>query len=223
MRARHRSVPRRARCSVRTDLHALLPESLFSLRLDLRNSLHGLNRLAHEFTIILNRSMSQSLEVEGLVHDEFLAVRLAERLCPFELARVTLGLEIAVAFGTTETKHLGIIAGHTGTRETTSGWVSKHREWRARSAQAPRSPAPAVSAVSPCLSLRVVCSASSLLCCCVVPHEHDTMSRVAGGRAEIALLETLRNRVSTAQAGAGKLVGIDAHNTRDGDSRVMDC
>lgn len=87
-------------------LHALGIEPSSSSSLDLIDPLDCIDRLRHDFTVVANRDIAATLQIEGGIHCEFLSVTLPEGLGPFHLPRVALETEVVVAFRPTEPKDL---------------------------------------------------------------------------------------------------------------------
>lgn len=66
----------------------------------------ALTRLVHQFAVILLGPVAPPLHLKGGVLSQLLACKLAVRLCPLDLARVALHLEVFVALGPAEAEHL---------------------------------------------------------------------------------------------------------------------
>ena len=73
-------------------------ESLLSVLLDLRNSLHSSDSSRHDVSIILLGSVTSSLELHRRVGRHLLAMTLTVSLGPSDLTRVTFQLEVTVTF-----------------------------------------------------------------------------------------------------------------------------
>ena len=95
-------------------VHARLEESLLTGLFDLIDSLHGLQGLDHEVSVIARRDIALLLELKDRVVGHFLAVRHAVGLGPLELARILLCLEQLVALGRAEAEKLGVVSDEGG-------------------------------------------------------------------------------------------------------------
>jgi len=85
-------------------------ESRLPPLLDALYALHGHDGLSHQIAIVLHGTIASFLEFERRIDGEFLTASLAVGLRPCHLAGIALLVEIAMAFGTAETKRLGIVA-----------------------------------------------------------------------------------------------------------------
>jgi hypothetical protein len=90
-------------------LHAIIKEALFSNLSNLVYPLHRQDGLAHQITIILDRTISALFKVKGRIHSHFFSSCLTVGLCPGYLAWVSFLGEIAVTFGTAKSETFAII------------------------------------------------------------------------------------------------------------------
>ncbi|KAI6767132.1 hypothetical protein HG531_011492 [Fusarium graminearum] len=74
--------------------HALLVEDALATLTDLGHALHGLEGLAHELSVVADGNVAAGGELQSRVDRHLLAGGLTEGLCPLELARVSLHLEL---------------------------------------------------------------------------------------------------------------------------------
>ncbi|KZL63311.1 hypothetical protein CI238_10390, partial [Colletotrichum incanum] len=77
-------------------LHALLVEDALAAGPNLGHTLHSLERLGDKVAVVPHRDVAPRAELEGAVDRHLLVRRGAVRLCPLELAGVTLHLELLV-------------------------------------------------------------------------------------------------------------------------------
>ena len=85
-------------------------ESLLSSFLYALHPLHGHDRLAHQVTIVLHRTIATFFEFKRGVDGEFFAPSFAIGFRPCHLARIAFLVEVAMAFGPTEAKGFGVVA-----------------------------------------------------------------------------------------------------------------
>ncbi|GJC95172.1 hypothetical protein ColKHC_03998 [Colletotrichum higginsianum] len=80
-------------------LHALLVEDALAAGPDLGHALHGLERLGDEVAVVPHGHVAPRAELERAVDRHLFVRRGAIRLCPLELAGVTLHLELFGSHG----------------------------------------------------------------------------------------------------------------------------
>mmetsp|Transcript_3202 Transcript_3202/g.8494 ORF Transcript_3202/g.8494 Transcript_3202/m.8494 type:complete len:211 (+) Transcript_3202:351-983(+) len=78
---------------------------------DLRDLLHGLERLLHDLAVVPLRPVPLPLQLKGRVVRQILSLGCSVRLRPLHLARVALHLEVVVALGPAEPEHRAIVSG----------------------------------------------------------------------------------------------------------------
>ena len=93
-----------------TNWQPLLDESTLTFLPHFSHLLHSTKSDSHLFAIIFHRSMPPLLELKRAVQHKLLACGFAEGLGPFGFTRIFLHLEVLVAFRSTKTKRLAIIA-----------------------------------------------------------------------------------------------------------------
>lgn len=86
--------------------HAALVEDALAALADLRDALHGLDRLLEELAVVADGHVAAGGELQGAVDHHLLAGVLAVGLGPLELAGVALHLEVLVALGSAEAERL---------------------------------------------------------------------------------------------------------------------
>ncbi|EKG07229.1 hypothetical protein TCSYLVIO_001641 [Trypanosoma cruzi] len=91
-------------------LHAFVPYRLLALLFDLFHTLHDLQSVMEQFTVVFDRNVSALFKVHCAIHRKLLAVRLAECLGPLELHGVALHAKVLAALRGTEAEYLAVIA-----------------------------------------------------------------------------------------------------------------
>ena len=96
--------------------HPFLPVPRLSCLADLRDALHGHDRLTHDLAVVFQGAVPPPLQGECRVLGNFFAVGLTVGLSPFHLAGVPLHFEVLVALGPTELEDLmgGTVGGGEG-------------------------------------------------------------------------------------------------------------
>lgn len=103
--------------------HACLVEGHLSARLDLLNTLHGLEGGGDKLAVVADGEVALLFEFERRVDRHLLAIRLAEGLGPSKLAWVALQFEVLVAFRLAKLEHLCIVTN----KSDTFAWVARGR------------------------------------------------------------------------------------------------
>ena len=102
-------------------LHSILPESVLSSLLYIRDSLHGLNRADVKVTIILDWLIPLLLKLKHRVFCDLFIMNLPIGLSPCQFSRVVFGFEMSVAFRTTESEIFTIIPD----KQDSMPWVNR--------------------------------------------------------------------------------------------------
>lgn len=91
-------------------LHAVFPETILPSLLYICDSLHGLNCLNIQVSVVLLRSVPLLLEIVNWIVYQFLVMQLAISFGPRQFSGVVFGLEVAVALWAAETEILTVVA-----------------------------------------------------------------------------------------------------------------
>ena len=89
--------------------HSVLPKAVFSPFFYISDSLHGLDCLHVEVSVILQRLVSFLFELKDSIVCEFFVVKFAGSLGPGELSGIVFGFEVTMAFGSAKTECFAVV------------------------------------------------------------------------------------------------------------------
>ena len=90
--------------------HSILPKSVLSSLFNISYSLHSLNCLHIQISVVLQRFISFFLELKDCVVGEFFIIEFTGSFSPCEFSRVMFGFEVAMTFWSTKSKGFAIIS-----------------------------------------------------------------------------------------------------------------
>lgn len=99
--------------------HPILPKPVLPPLFDICDSLHGLDGLNVEVSVILQRLVSFFLELEDGIIGKFFVIEFAGSFGPGKLSGVMFGFEVTVAFGSAETEVFAVVSNE----HNTVAWV----------------------------------------------------------------------------------------------------
>lgn len=93
-----------------SQLHPILPESIFSPLANIRYFLHGLDGVDIHFSVIYLGLVHFALELENAVLAQLLVIYFTGGFGPGKFSWVVFGFEVLVAFGSAEPKCFTVVS-----------------------------------------------------------------------------------------------------------------